>query len=226
MSFSAADDAPRPPVRRRFPSRLTMGFAVLSSVVLVFCCVPMVILQIMLGPKEIHEPADVVAQALDIAPVVLPANFQGTIARRTEGSLLQLVIARLDHEEGRGRLILGRCRMSASDAGNELETLLLQNMVDNLYPGQRSIDAKPQTRTVNSPSGPLEFEYLEGEDRASVTRLKQISGVFHGPQGTLQVLLQAEAEFVSDESINELIHSVARSPFFDPGKNPPSAEKD
>ena len=213
MSESTDQQIPGIPVRRRTrQSKLTMIFAILSGTVLVFCCVPMVALQVAFGPVEIKEPTSVEAVARQIAPLVVPPKFQGTIARTADNSLLEVRVVRFDQTEGRGRLVIGRLHMKAMPPGNEHDVKLLQQVVDQLFPGLRLIDAKPRQQVLKIQGEKVTFEILEGEDRASTTRLKQVSGTGNGPAGAFQFLLQAESDFITDDAIEALLQSLTEMP--------------
>jgi len=200
-----------PARRRTLQSRLTMIFAVVSTAVLVCCCVPLLVLQFAFGPDEVKEPAQVLAVAQKIAPLVLPAKFQGTLARSADNSLFQAAIARFDHSERRGRMVIGQLQIKIKPPGTEdQESIQLQQAVDGLFPGLRLLDVK-QTRekTLKFHGGKVTFEIIEGEDRASTTRLKQVSGTFTGPAGAFQLILQAESDHLTDEAIEALLQSLA-----------------
>ena len=204
--------APRLPRRRRtLQSRLTIIFAVLSTAALVCCCVPLLVLQFAFGLDETKEPAEILAVAQKIAPLVLPAKFQGTLARSADNSLFEVYVARFDHREGRGRLVIGQMHMKFRPPGFEdQDSKLLQKAIDGLSPGLRLPDVKQtQKRTLKFRGGNITFEIVEGEDRASTTRLKQVSGSFTGPSGAFQLILQAETDYLTDEAIEALLQSLA-----------------
>ena len=207
-------DAPipkRPARRKTLQSRLTMIFAVISTMTFVCCCVPLLVLQFAFGPDETTESAKVLAVAQKIAPLVLPEKFQGNLARSADNSLFQVYVARFDHTEGRGRLVIGQFHMKVMPPGYEdQDSVQLQKVVDGLFPGLRLLDVKrTQERTLNFQGGKITFEIVEGEDRASTTRLKQVSGSFTGSRGAFQLILQAEADFLTDEAIESMLQSLA-----------------
>ena len=201
----------RPARRKTLQSRLTMVFAVISTTTFVCCCVPLLVLQFAFGPDETLEPAGVLAVAQKIAPLVPPARFQGTLARSADNSLFQVHVARFDQTEGRGRLVIGQLHMKVMPPGYEdQDSVQLQKVVDGLFPGLRLLDVKQtQERTLKFQGGKITFQIVEGEDRASTTRLKQVSGSFTGPRGAFQLILQGEADFLTDEAIEAMIQSLA-----------------
>ena len=213
MSESSDQQVPGIPVRRRTrQSKLTIIFAIFSGSVLVCCCVPMVALQLAFGPVETKDPVAVEAAARQIAPLVIPPKFEGTIARTADNALLEVRVVRFDQAEGRGRLVIGQIHMKAVPPGNPHDANLLQQVVDQLFPGLRLIDGKPRQEVLKIHGQKVTVEILEGEDRASTTRLKQVSGTFNGPSGAFQILLQAESDFITDEAIEALLQSLTEMP--------------
>jgi len=213
MSSSASSDPQRPRVRvrRRAPqSRLLMVFAVLSTLVLVFCCLPLVVMNVLYGPTETLDPKKVLEVAERIAPVVIPPKYEGTVARYAENSLMQIRLTRFDHSEGRGKLVIGEWRMHALPPGNEYDTKFLQNSLEDLFTGMRMIDGKTTEKSIVIEGQEVKFQILEGEDRASTTTFKQVSGAYTGSQGAFQLILQGETEFLSDEAIQQLLESFAK----------------
>lgn len=200
-----------------FQTRLLMLFAICSTLVLVFCCVPLVVLQYAFGPKITESPAEVEAVAKKIAPLAIPANFAGIIARSAENSLLQVNVARFDQNDGRGRMIIGQVHMTTLPLSNDYDAKLLKNLVDEMYPTLRMIDASQTRESIHMIHGQkVTFEIIEGEDRSTTTRLKQVTGAYNGPQGAVRLLLQAESEFLSDQAIEDLLQSMADPPLAAP----------
>jgi len=198
--------------RRAVQTRLLMFFAIGSTVVLVFCCVPMVILQFAFGPTVTKEPAAVVAIAHDIAPLEIPADFSGRLAKSADNSLLLVRIARFDQNEGRGRLVFGQVHMKALPPGNEYDDKLLQSLMDEFYPGLRAMDTTETRKfVVKIHDQKVTFEIVKGEDRASTTKLTQVTGTFRSATGTNQLLLQIESEFITDESVDTLLRSLGET---------------
>lgn len=199
--------------RRAFQTRLLMFFAIGSTVMLVCCCIPLVILQFAFGPTVTREPAAVQAIAHEIAPLEIPADFSGSLAKSADNSLLLVRIARFDQSEGRGRMVIGQVHMKALPPGNEYDDKLLQSLMDELYPGLRAIDAAETRKlTVKIHDQKVTFEIVKGEDRASTTKLTQVAGTFRTATGTNQLLLQVESEFITQDAIDNLLRSLGDAP--------------
>lgn len=199
--------------RRVLQTRLLMIFAVVSTGFLLFCCVPVVALQFLFGPDVTEKPEGVSAIAQKIAPLTIPPKFSGIHGRTADNMLLMAHLARFDHEEGRGRLVIGEFHMRSPNIGPEFDANFLQRLIDEVNPGMRTIETKQSREKVVTIHGQnAKFEIAEGEDVASTTRLKQVTGTFKGPSGEAQLVLQAEFEFVTDEAIDALIDSLADAP--------------
>jgi hypothetical protein len=92
----------------------------------------------------------------------------------------------------------------------EQDTKLLQTFVDELVQRIRTLDTeKSRTKVVTIHGQQVSFEIAEGEDPASTTRLRQATGAFVGPKGAFQLILQAESDFITDDSIDALLDSLA-----------------
>lgn len=199
--------------RRAIQTRLLMFFAIGSTTVLVCCCIPLVVLQFAFGPTVTTDPAAVREIAHDFGPLKIPAAFIGSIAKSADNSLLLVRIARFDHSEGRGRMVIGKVHMKALEPGNEYDEKLLHSLIDELYPGLRGIDtAETRKVTVKIHDQDVTFEILKGEDRASTTKLTQVSGTFRTATGTNQLLLQVESDFITDDAIDKLLDSISSEP--------------
>lgn len=196
--------------RRVIQSRLLMVFAVGCSAMLLCCCVPMVLFQLTFGPQIFQKPAEVETVAKKIAPIVLPPNFTGTQAREADNSLLMVRLAQFDQNDGRGRLVMGQFRMNGPALGTEFDEKMLERLADDLYPGMRSLEVKDSHKKIVKIHGQdVTFAIEEGEDQASTTRFKQVTGAAVGPQGAFQLLLQVEAGFLSEDEVDALLDSLA-----------------
>lgn len=198
--------------RRTLQSRMLMLFALGSTVVLVFCCVPLMVIQFLFGLDVTKDSAKVEAVARKIAPLAVPPKFTAAQSCSADNSVMQADIARFDHAEGRGRLVIGQLQlmMKLDAIPPEQSVKLLQTLVDELIPRLRTLETKQsRTKVVTIHGQEVSFAILEGEDQSSTTRLRHVTGAFLGPKGAFQLILQAESDFVTDESIDALLDSLA-----------------
>lgn len=197
--------------RRALLNRIFMGFSIFSTGVLVCCCVPLMLIQYAFAPTETTKPAEVDAVARRIAPrLVVPPGFTGSLARSADNSIVRSQIARFDQDAGRGRLLLGFAHWHALSG---IDAQQLQTVFDELYPGQRLLDARKTRKKILMFRGQtLTIEIVDGEDRGSSIQYKQVTGRFAGPDGAVQLLLQVESNFITDDSIDMLLQSLADEP--------------
>ena len=95
---------------------------------------------------------------------------------------------------------------------NPQEVDQLRNLLENSSPDLRSIDPKQtQERKVTIRGREAKFEIVNGEDRASNTKLRQVKGTFQGHEGVAILILQAEAGYLSDEAIEDLLKSLGEA---------------
>lgn len=205
--------------RRKLQTRLLMVFAIGSTAMLACCCVPMVVLQIALGPEEFSKPADVDAVAKQIAPIELPPGFTGVRANTADNMAIMLRVAKFDQDQGRGRLLIGQLQtkmktpLLTAEGNGKFEEQLLQSIADELFPGLRNLNVKTTRSKVITIHGvDVTFTIDEGEDLGSTTRRRQVSGRAVTPAGALQLILQVEDSFITDEAIDSLLNSLGNAP--------------
>lgn len=205
--------------RRKLQTRLLMVFAIGSTAMLACCCVPMVVLQIALGPEEFSKPADVDAVAKQIAPIELPPGFTGVRANTADNMAIMLRVAKFDQDQGRGRLLIGQLQtkmktpLLTAEGNGKFEEQLLQSIADELFPGLRNLNVKTTRGKVVTIHGvDVTFTIDEGEDLGSTTRRRQVSGRAVTPAGALQLILQVEDSFITDEAIDTLLNSLGNAP--------------
>jgi hypothetical protein len=202
--------------RRALQSRLLMIFAIGCTVMLTCCCVPMVVLQIAFGPTEFKKPADIDAVAKQIAPIVVPPGFTGVLASTADNAAWRVRIAKYDQDQGRGRLLIAQIRthmskpfLNAEDNG-KLEEQMLQTLMNDLYPGLKNLNVKTtRTKLVRLHGTDVTFTIDEGEDLTSTTRRRQVFGKTITPDGAIQLVLQVEDGFITDEAIDAMLDSMA-----------------
>lgn len=211
--------------QRARQTKILFVFAIGSGLVLLFCFVPMVLFIYLFGPVVTRDPAAVRAVAEKIGPLAIPPDFVGFVAQSAHNSLWDIHLARFDHSEGRGRLVVGQLHLHFAPAGSAEDASLLSNAIDNSFPSLRTLDVKSTRElTLMIHGQEVTFEIQSGEDLQSTTQYKQVSGKFTGAAGAVQILLQAESEFLTDDAIDSFLKSFADQPASDPAvKRPKSA---
>jgi hypothetical protein len=199
--------------RRALQSRLLMIFAIGSTVILICCCVPILVVQIVFGPQEFTTPADVDAVAKQIAPIVVPPAFTGVRAITVDNSGLLIRVAKYDQDQARGRLLIGQMHFNLKSPffkTEEVEDQRLQSLMNELYPGLQNLDVKKtRPKTINLHGTDIVFTIDEGQDLGSSTRRRQVMGKAITPEGAIQLVLQVEDGFITDEAIDAMLNSLA-----------------
>ena len=95
-----------PPRRSRLAWWLT-AFGVLAATSMVSCCVGWIGLAMVFGPAQTKVPGEVEAIAQRMASLKLPPQFQPTWGWSADNSLFWFQVARFDHSEKRGVLLIG-----------------------------------------------------------------------------------------------------------------------
>ena len=74
------------------------------------------------------------------------------------------------------------------------------------------IEAKQsEVRKLTVRGAEAEFEIVTGEDRASTTKMRQVTGMFRGQEGNVLLILQAEVEQLTEDAIDALFVSLTKS---------------
>lgn len=199
--------------RRALQSRLLMIFAIGSTVILICCCVPILAVQIAFGPQEFTTPAEVDSVAKQIAPIVVPPDFTGRRAITVDNSGLLIRVAKFDQDQARGRLLIGQTHVNLKSPffkAEELEDRWLQSLMSELYPGLKNLEIKKtRSKTIKLHGTDIVFTIDEGKDLGSSTRRRQAMGKAITPEGAIQLVLQVEDGFITDEAIDAMLDSMA-----------------
>jgi hypothetical protein len=203
--------------RRKLQARLLMIFAVGCTAMLACCCVPMVLLQIAFGPEEFTSPEQVESVAKQIAPIKLPPGFTGVRANTADNMAVMLRVAKFDHDQGRGRLLIGQLQtkmkttLLTAEENGKFEEQMLQSIADELFPSLKNLNVKStRERVVTIHGVDVTFTIDEGEDLGSSTRRRQVIGRGITPAGAIQLILQVEDSFITDDAINALVDSLGK----------------
>ena len=187
-----------------------MILAAIAAGCVLTCGVGWVMFALLFSPSQTKVPAEIEAIARRVAPLRVPPQFQPAWAWEADHSVAWIQIARFDQSAGRGLLLIGE--LHVRPLVNPQEVDQLRNLLENSSPDLRSIDPKQtQERKVIIRGREAKFEIVNGEDRASNTKLRQVKGTFQGREGAAILILQAEAGYLSDEAIDDLLKSLAEA---------------
>ena len=200
-----------PPEQRRRRLRLPRWLIVLGAIAtggLLTCGAGWVVIALLFSPSQTKVPAEIEAIAQRVAPLRVPPQFRPAWGWEADHSVAWIQIARFDQSAGRGLLLIGE--LHVRPVTNPQEVDQLRNLLENSSPELRLISPKQtQERKLTIRGREAKFEIIDGEDRASTTRLRQVTGSFPGHEATALLILQAEAGYLSDEAIDDLLKSLA-----------------
>lgn len=153
------------------------------------------------GPKG----ADQVASRM-IDWQLLP-EFTGDFGATADYSVLCFNIARFNHKESRGILVIAQTewRSWQHPQGREMT----QDLIERFVPDLRKLDEQDcETRKMTIRGLPATFKICRGEDLASTTKLHQVKGQFRGKSDDVLLVLQFEDGFVSDQELDAFLQSI------------------
>jgi len=197
---------------RRQKSRLAWwltAFGVVLGSSVLACCLGWVGAALVFGPTQTKLPSEVEQVAQRMASLHLPPEFQPTWGWSADHSLFWLQIARFDHRDKRGLLLIGELHIRPMS--NPHEVAQLRQLMEDSSPELRLINPQQvESRTLTIRGADAKFEIVNGEDRASTTQMRQVTGTFKGREGTVFLLVQAEADHLSVAAIQKLLNSLAK----------------
>ncbi|MEK6262615.1 MAG: hypothetical protein AABP62_28805 [Planctomycetota bacterium] len=195
--------------RSRLP-RWLMVLIALATGAVVTCGAGWVVLLLLFSPSQTKVPAEVETIARRVAPLRVPPQFQPAWGWEADHSVAWIQIARFDHSAGRGLLLIGELHLRP--IANPQEVDQLRNLLENSSPDMRLIAPRlTEERKLIVRGRKAQFEIVEGEDRASTTKLRQVTGTFPGREGTAILILQGEEDYLSNEAIDDLLQSLAEA---------------
>ena len=121
--------------------------------------------------------------------------------------IMRIDIARFIHREGRGILVVGQMHLKMLPYSQQQSQL--KEFVEKIAPELKMIDLSEQsTRTLDIRGVPSQFEIGLGEDRASTTKYRQVTGKFRGKLDDAVLILQCEDGFLTDQEIEDFLNSI------------------
>ena len=194
--------------RRSLLPRWLIVLGALAAGGILTCGAGCIVLALLFRPAETNVPANVEMIARRMAPLRVPPQFQPVWGCEADTSLAWIQIARFDHSAGRGLLLIGELHVRPMPNPEEVDQL--RSLLDSFSPNRRLIAPQQRReRTLTIRGQKSTFEIVDGEDRASTTKLRQVTGSFPGHEATALLILQAEADYLSDEAIEDMLTSLA-----------------
>ena len=124
-----------------------------------------------------------------------------------DNMLMRIDIARFAHREGRGILIVGQLHSKLMPYVQQQAQL--QDFMEKIAPELKMIDLNDHaTRTLVIRGVPSQFETGLGEDRASTSKYRQVTGHFRGKLDNAVLILQCEEGFITEQEIDDFLNSI------------------
>ncbi|WP_397568708.1 hypothetical protein [Schlesneria sp. T3-172] len=202
-----------PPIYIPAPPRKRGLQRVLSIIAIVVCCSFFACAGccflglLFFGPNVVDTPAGAEEAASQIVDWTLPDQFVGKTGSTIDNALLRMDVAKFVHQEGRGVMVVGQLYFKLMPYQGQYEQL--QDVLEKMIPELRKLDLTEQTtRTVVIRNSNATFYIERGEDRASTTRYRRVTGHFRGKRDRAVVILEVEEAFMTDEELEKFIDSI------------------
>lgn len=170
-----------------------------------FCCCGL--LPWITGFQKLEGPAAANEAAALITDWTLPERFAGQQGLLMDNFLIQSEIAVFRDKQGRGNLAIAQLHRKWGPLAEKSE--FAEQLFEMIIPELKKIDdSQKETLKPTIREKPAEFEISQGEDRASTTRYRQVTGTFQGKRDKVLLILQIEEDFMTDADITAFIESI------------------
>ena len=204
--FELPIETPQPSRKQGF-QRLLSIFAIVFCSVFFACAGCCFLFLILFRPQVVDTPEGAEAAASLITEWKLPESFEGKSGLTMDNMAIRIDIARFVHREGRGTLVIGQLHSKLMPYVQQQAQL--QDFMEKIAPELKKIDVnKSETRTLVIRGVPSQFQIGLGEDLASTTKYRQITGHFRGKMDDSVLILQCEEGFFTDQEINDFLNSI------------------
>ena len=196
-----------PPTRHRGFERLISISAIVFCGLFFVCAGCCFLTFFLFRPQVVDTTEGAEAAASMITDWKIPETFEGKSGVTMDNMLMRIDIARFVHREGRGILIVGQLHSKLMPYIQQQAQL--QDFLEKIAPELKMIDLNDHTtRTLVIRGVPSQFETGLGEDRASTTKYRQVTGHFRGKLDNAVLILQCEEGFISEQEIDDFLNSI------------------
>lgn len=153
-----------------------------------------------------REPQRIIAIANEITPIQLMKSCVPVEGDSAENFLFSTRRAVFALDKNRGTLVLTELALNFNNGDKGFKTALQQRLGE-----VRNLSAAHQTRaekTYKVRGQDVVFQFTEGEDVSSRTRLQEVRAEFPGRRGTAIFLLQWEASIWDLEGLEAMLKSL------------------
>jgi hypothetical protein len=158
-------------------------------------------------PQVVDTTEGAMAAASMVTEWKLPESFEGKSGLTMDNMMIRIDIAKFVHREGRGILIVGQMHLKMFPFSQQQSQL--RDFMEKTAPELKMIDlSEHTTRTLEIRGVPTQFEIGVGEDRASTTLYRQVTGNFRGKLDEAVLILQCEEGFITEQEIDDFLNSI------------------
>lgn len=192
-------------IRKLYPQPFFLAATSTLALLASFCCCMLTPWFLGFQRQEGRAGAnDAVARITDWT---LPESFVGQQGIIIDNMLMQTDFAVFKHKQGRGYLAVAQMHSKLGPNAERHE--FAQRLFEMFVPDLRKIDVRQQeTLKLTIRQKTAEFEIAQGEDRASTTRYRHVTGTFQGKRDEVVLILQCEEEFMTAEEISRFLNSI------------------
>ena len=196
-----------PPTRHRGFERLISISAIVFCGLFFVCAGCCFLTFFLFRPQVVDTTEGAEAAASMITDWKIPETFEGKSGVTMDNMLMRIDIARFVHREGRGILIVGQLHSKLMPYIQQQAQL--QDFIEKIAPELKMIDLNDHTtRTLVIRGVPSQFETGLGEDRASTTKYREVTGHFRGKLDNAVLILQCEEGFITEQEIDDFLNSI------------------
>ena len=204
--FEKPIETSQPARNQGFQRLLSIGAIVLCGIFFACagCCF---LLSYLIRNQVVETPDEVAGVVSNITEWNPPESFEGKSGVTLDLKLMRFDIARFVHREGRGVLIIGQLHSIPKPNSDQLSQL--KGFMEQIAPELKKIDLNEQeNRTLVIRGIPSQFEIGTGEDRASTTKFRQVTGTFRGKLDDSVLIFQCEERFITEQEIDDFLNSI------------------
>ncbi|MBM4077532.1 MAG: hypothetical protein FJ267_18045 [Planctomycetes bacterium] len=220
MPSSNSQSTTNPPVGWTFKRTIRIpgcliAIAMLTGGVLLSCCLLSITFSVLYQPSRTESATEVTEVARDVISFSNPNHFEAVDALSADHSMFWMKIAKFKQVDGRGVFVVAGYRIKLNDSYglfHKQQSNVLSQIMDEMAFERRFVDPKETREQIVTVDGQsISFKIVKGEDRASTTKMIEISAEFPiQKEGIAIVLLQVEEESFSDKDIEAFLSSIGK----------------
>ena len=204
--FELPIETPQPKRNRGLERLLSISAIVFCG--LFFVCAGCCFFSFLLFRPQVVETTEGAETAASmITEWKIPESFEGKSGVTMDNMVMRIDIARFVHRDGRGILIVGQIHLKMLPYSQQQSQV--KDFMEKISPELKMIELDEHaSRTLVIRGVPSQFESGLGEDRASTTKYRQVTGNFRGKLDNAVLILQCEEGFITEQEIDDFLNSI------------------